>query len=134
MSSLIGLAAGIAVSAVSNSGAVKSGAMAAAAESAAASSASSGVTFGENEGADWLRTGSGLSFEEYWGTGPYGATASTGQGSSPGASSSSPPPEPVPGPAKEPQNPVIDETSTTNTELVINGATARRPKRQYDDI
>ena len=36
-----------------------------------------GVNFGPNEGADWLRTGSGLSFEEYWGVGPYGAPIST---------------------------------------------------------
>ena len=31
-----------------------------------------GVDFGPNEGADWLRTGSGLSFEEFWGVGSYG--------------------------------------------------------------
>jgi hypothetical protein len=31
-----------------------------------------GVNFKENEGADWLRTGSGLSFEEFWGTTPGG--------------------------------------------------------------
>ena len=32
----------------------------------------SGINFGPNEGADWLRTGSGKTFEEYWGVGPYG--------------------------------------------------------------
>ena len=32
-----------------------------------------GVDFGPNEGADWMRTGSGKSFEEFWGCGPYGA-------------------------------------------------------------
>jgi len=36
-----------------------------------------GVNFGPNEGADWLRTGSGLSFEDYWGCGPYGAPLTT---------------------------------------------------------
>jgi RHS repeat-associated protein len=44
-----------------------------------------GVNFGPNEGADWLRTGSGLSFEEYWGVTPYGTAyyngyTKTGQG------------------------------------------------------
>ena len=33
-----------------------------------------GVDFGPNEGADWLRTGSGLSFEEFWGVTANGAT------------------------------------------------------------
>jgi hypothetical protein len=37
-----------------------------------------GVTFGENEGADWLRTGSGLSFEEFWGVTPGGTAYYTG--------------------------------------------------------
>ena len=36
----------------------------------------SGVIFGPNEGADWLRTGSGKTFEEFWGCGPYGAPLS----------------------------------------------------------
>ena len=31
-----------------------------------------GINFGPNEGADWMRTGSGKTFEEYWGVGPYG--------------------------------------------------------------
>jgi len=31
-----------------------------------------GVNFGPNEGADWLRTGSGLSFEAFWGVTPFG--------------------------------------------------------------
>ena len=30
-----------------------------------------GVNFGPNESADWLRTGSDKTFEEYWGCGPY---------------------------------------------------------------
>ncbi|MCL2045690.1 MAG: peptidoglycan-binding protein [Oscillospiraceae bacterium] len=37
-----------------------------------------GVNFGPNEGADWLRTGSGKSFEEFWGVGPYGSPISSG--------------------------------------------------------
>ena len=37
-----------------------------------------GVDFGPNEGADWLRTGSGLSFEEFWGVTPYGMAYYTG--------------------------------------------------------
>jgi len=31
-----------------------------------------GVNFGPNEAADWMRTGSGLTFEEFWGVTPYG--------------------------------------------------------------
>ncbi|MCL2436583.1 MAG: type III secretion system effector protein, partial [Clostridiales bacterium] len=31
-----------------------------------------GVNFGPNQGADWLRTGSGLSFEAFWGVTPFG--------------------------------------------------------------
>ena len=38
----------------------------------APSTAANGVNFGQNEGADWLRTGSGKSFEDFWGVGPYG--------------------------------------------------------------
>jgi len=40
--------------------------------STSASTGNNGVNFGPNEGADWMRTGSGLSFEEFWGVGPYG--------------------------------------------------------------
>ena len=36
----------------------------------AASTGSNGVTFGPNEGADWMRTGTGQPFEDYWGVGP----------------------------------------------------------------
>jgi len=36
-----------------------------------------GVNFGPNEGADWLRTGSGKTFEEFWGVTPYGMAYST---------------------------------------------------------
>jgi len=44
-----------------------------------------GVNFGPNEGADWLRTGSGLSFDEFWGVGTSGS--SSGGSSSLGAMS-----------------------------------------------
>jgi hypothetical protein len=37
-----------------------------------------GVNFGPNESADWLRTGSGLSFEEFWGVTPGGTDYYTG--------------------------------------------------------
>ena len=59
-----------------------------------------GVNFGPNEGADWMRTGSGLSFEEYWGVGPYGTPLLDGtiKPSVPGgASPSSPPAAGTPG-------------------------------------
>jgi RHS repeat-associated protein len=46
--------------------------------SGSSSKGNNGVNFGPNEGADWLRTGSGLSFEEYWGVGPYGTPLSNG--------------------------------------------------------
>ena len=45
------------------------------------STGNNGVNFGPNEGADWLRTGSGKSFEEYWGVGPYGVPLGGGNGS-----------------------------------------------------
>ena len=54
-----------------NSGGTGSGARAGTSGTAGGGNAR-GVTFGENEGADWLRTGSGLSFEEFWGVSTYG--------------------------------------------------------------
>ena len=52
-----------------------------------------GVTFGENEGADWLRTGSGLSFVEFWGVTPYGMAyaPSNGGGDNSGGTTVLPP-------------------------------------------
>ena len=47
-----------------------------------------GVNFGPNEGADCLRTGSGKTFEEFWGCGPYGTPLSSSpSGSTSNASS-----------------------------------------------
>jgi len=43
------------------------------------SSSGRGVNFNPNEGADWLRTGSGLSFEEFWGIEPNGEQSANPQ-------------------------------------------------------
>ena len=47
-----------------------------------------GVDFGPNEGADWLRTGSGLTFEEFWGVTPYGMSYYTGYTKAPNSNTS----------------------------------------------
>ena len=41
--------------------------------SSGSNNANSSINFGPNEGADWMRTGTGKTFEEFWGVGPYGA-------------------------------------------------------------
>ena len=55
-----------------SSGSGSSGSSSSGSSSSGGSGGLGGVNFGANEGADWLRTGSGLSFEEFWGVTPYG--------------------------------------------------------------